>query len=584
MNSDKCTDSDLIGRAADPAFWAEVRINPAFEKHLKVLNTIWRNYCETDSIPALSYSKFKLFWTTGDRSQYERDYFARRKALGACSLLAVIYPEEDKYLIKLMDVIFAICDEYTWCLPAHQTDPNVNNNVHLDLFACETGFALSEIYCLMGGRLDNVIRDRIRVEIDRRIINPFIDGSPFTKNHRYLWEDVTSNWAAVCAGSTACTFMLMRSELFDTQLEAFELCMRHYLSGFGADGICTEGCAYWNYGFSFFVVYADMLRRFTKGAFDHFKDPKVRAVATYMQKVRLSGGTCVSFSDAGQKFTYPIGIIHYLKHEYPDEVRVPDPKYAFFDDGCARFCTHLRSYTWLDTGLMLPDDEPEFSEYYEKDSEIYIRKTPRYGFAAKGGNNSEPHNQNDVGTFIFAKGGRQLICDLGAGPYSRQYFSSQRYTDHIECSALGHNLPTFGGVCEREGGSMRARDVKYADNVFSMDIAGAFPTEELRSCERRFELTEEGVKIIDRFDFTGSGPVTERLITQYEPVVDGGCVYIDRDSVDGGCAVRFDGSAVGKVHVETAERDGRRICYIVIFELKPGAKEFIQVIMDRMEV
>ncbi len=574
MNSETCNKTDLMGKAADPAFWEGVRNDPVFEKYVRSLKDLWRENCESDIIPSLSYARFKLFWSTGDRKEYEKDYFSRRKALTASALLSAIYPEEEKYVLKLMEVIFAICDEYTWCLPAHQTDPKVNNNVHMDLFACETGFALSEIYCFLGDRLDELIRDRIRVEIERRIIRPFIDGSPLTSDHRYLWENVTSNWAAVCAGSTACTFMLMRPELFNDQLPVIEKCMEHYLNGFGDDGICTEGCGYWNYGFTFFTVYSDMVRRFTGGAVDHFKDPKVRAIATYMQKVRLSGSCCVSFSDSGQRYTCPLGIIHYLKHEYPEDVQVPAPEYDSFVDARARFCSSLRTFTWLDPELMRPDAEPDFCEYFEKDAQVYIRRTPRYGFAAKGGHNCEEHNQLDVGTFIYAKGGRQLICDLGAGPYTRQYFSSRRYTDYIECSSLGHNVPTFGGVSEGNGRSFRARDVKYADNVFSLDIAGAYPADGLRSCLRRFELLDDGVDLVDRFDYAGEGSVCERLITQYEPAVEEGRIYIDRDGTDGGCVVHFDGSLASNVRVETAEREGKRICFIIIFELKPGTESF----------
>ena len=37
--------------------------------------------------------------------------------------------------------------------------------------------------------------------------------------------------------------------------------------------------------------------------------------------------------------------------------------------------------------------------------------------AAKGGNNGESHNHNDVGSFLYLAGDEMLLTDLGAGEY-----------------------------------------------------------------------------------------------------------------------------------------------------------------------
>ena len=64
-----------------------------------------------------------------------------------------------------MDEIFAITTEYSWCLPAHQGDPDKNYDHVIDLFAAETAFALSEISALLGDRLDPMIKERIADEV-----------------------------------------------------------------------------------------------------------------------------------------------------------------------------------------------------------------------------------------------------------------------------------------------------------------------------------------------------------------------------------------------------------------------------------
>ena len=52
-------------------------------------------------------------------------------------------------------------------------DTEHNDNTFLDLFASETGFALSEIDYLLGERFDPLVRARIETELNRRVIDSF---------------------------------------------------------------------------------------------------------------------------------------------------------------------------------------------------------------------------------------------------------------------------------------------------------------------------------------------------------------------------------------------------------------------------
>ena len=108
----------LLGRAQDPRFWSEdVRNKPEFERYRTELLKYWeKNGLETKNFEALRYSDFKLFWTTGDREKYQGAYFGRRTAIEVTVPLCLIYPEEEKYINKLMDLVYSVCDEYTWCL------------------------------------------------------------------------------------------------------------------------------------------------------------------------------------------------------------------------------------------------------------------------------------------------------------------------------------------------------------------------------------------------------------------------------------------------------------------------------------
>jgi hypothetical protein len=96
--------------------------------------------------------------------------------------------------------------------------------------------------------------------------------------------------------------------------------------------------------------------------------------------------------------------------------------------------------------------------------------------AAKGGNNGESHNHNDVGSFIVYYGGKPVLIDAGVGQYTKQTFSPRRYELWFMQSNY-HNLPTFGGVGEMQGEAYRATDVAYDEEngKIRMQIAGAYP-------------------------------------------------------------------------------------------------------------
>ena len=160
-----------------------------------------------------------------------------------------------------------------------------NNEKHLDLFACETGFYLAQVYTLLGDRLDPLIKNRIKAKIDDRIINEFLKEKD--NSQKYWWQKATLNWASVCAGSIGCTFMLMRPEYFEQVRPSIERTMECYLNGFEDDGFCAEGTGYWDYGFGFFCTYAEMVRIYSEGKINYFANEKVKTISTFIQKMYL---------------------------------------------------------------------------------------------------------------------------------------------------------------------------------------------------------------------------------------------------------------------------------------------------------
>ena len=154
----------------------------------------------TNEYPHLTYSEYMIYKESGSRIEYEQKYFPRRQDC-AYLLMALYLTEDEKYLKPICDIIFLMCDEFSWCLPAHAR-LNENNGSEfifemIDLFQGETARLLCECYSVLGDVLPPLVRDRIKFEIRRRIIKPIL------KNSYWWFELLGSSVFRVCGSGSA---------------------------------------------------------------------------------------------------------------------------------------------------------------------------------------------------------------------------------------------------------------------------------------------------------------------------------------------------------------------------------------------
>ena len=160
-----------------------------------------------------------------------------------------------------------------------------------------------------------------------------------------------------------------------------------------------------------------------------------------------------------------------------------------------------------------------------------------------------------------------MLMDLGAGVYSRQYFAKDTRYGILECSSRGHSVPIVGGRLQVFGKSFAARDVKYEDGVFSMDIAGAYECPGLESIRRSFTLGDDTVILTDEFDYSGDGEIVERIVTLFEPCVGDGVVTVED------VEVKFDPTECS-VSVGSEVSEHGHTCYFIDFMLRDGVRRF----------
>ncbi|MEV4087072.1 hypothetical protein AB0J43_43105, partial [Nonomuraea fuscirosea] len=111
--------------------------------------------------PELTFTLWRRFADTGDRLAYERAYFERRRRLAALVLAAHLDGRPDP---ALDDLLWSVCDERTWVLPAHEPQDRPGE-AFVDLFAAETGHTLAEAATLLDGLADPRVLARVREEV-----------------------------------------------------------------------------------------------------------------------------------------------------------------------------------------------------------------------------------------------------------------------------------------------------------------------------------------------------------------------------------------------------------------------------------
>lgn len=452
---------------------------------------------------AVPFTALAAFAETGDRSAYVELYRDRRGRLSDLAIAALIEPERDT--AALADLIWSTCDEYQWAFPAHmdgqlETDPEIPHVEQIDLSAAETAAAVGEIASLLEHRLPSLVVHRARVEIRRRVIDPFLARSQW-------WETAPTNWASVCAASVLLAGCGVLDDDEQARVTARVLAaLDCYLSGFDEDGVCSEGVDYWNYGFGYFTAAAEALRERSGGDIDLWSDPSGRLarIARFPMDMRLSGDVVASFADTRPAASVDRGLLSRVAERVdgggipsgPDVPRPGDQRYR-------RWVLASRGLLWNAADTSSASAGSTGSTFFPHAQWLIVRDVGEIGFAARGGHNDELHNHNDIGSFIVAARGEVLLADPGLGVYDRDYFSPRRY-DNPATGSHGHSVPIVDGSFQRGWAPDAAASVREIWHEggrarFGIEYASAYGLAELRSLRRTWDYAAGIVTIDDAY-------------------------------------------------------------------------------------
>jgi len=533
------TQSNFRPFPTDEESWDEIPMEiqrEAVREGEKYLNYDWGN------IPALRYMDFKR---NGNREEYETLNFSRRIAL-CCLTAAECVERKNRFIDDIINGIWCICEESSWVLPAHNGGlilPNVTKP-SIDLFNAQTASTLSLCIYLLKSQLKNIsslIADRVEYEVERRIINPFL-------NNEFHWMGgnrsiAASNWTAWCTSTCLNSCLLIerdRKKRAEFVRKAMKI-LDYFIDSYPEDGGCNEGAEYWYHAAGCMFDTLEILYSATKGAVNIYNNPKIENMGSYIYKVHMCGKYFANFADCsvsaskGGARTYLYGMRvnnTHLAAFGANDYLITSAKTMPNTMNMIHKLMALCNAKEICSGQLGYQDFPRTS-YYIESLQLLCVRNELFQIAAKGGNNGDNHNHNDVGSFMVYYDNEPFLIDIGVETYSQATFSADRYGIWTMRSAY-HNLPTVNGVMQSEGIQFAAKDVSHDDTSITYDISGAYsPQAGIISWIRTVELINNEVMVNEMYSLESpTDDVTLSLMAWHKPIIKADYIMIDDVMID----------------------------------------------------
>lgn len=462
-------------------------------------------------VKATDYLEFER---SGNREIMERPFDDNNQAIVRL-MLAELAEGRGRFIDQLINGVFHTCEMTSWALSAHLVTQPTHRALPtpiyplIDLTAGDLGSLLSWVYYFMHEEFDKIdpeISQRLYRELDERIMKPYLNNDSFWWLAANYKGQMVNNWNPWCNSNCLMTFMLLENDV-DRLSKAVSRSMQSvdkFLNYVHSDGACEEGPSYWGHASGKCLDYLVLLNRITGGKISIFDNPQIKAMGEYIARSYVGNGWVVNFADASAKG----GGDPYLIYRYGKAVKSDILKqFASMQNKGSKISFRGRDLFRILEAFLVEDELCAYQEaytgvsytWYPETEFCYVRNKKAF-FAAKGGYNDESHNHNDAGSFSLWVNNMPVIIDAGVGTYTRQTFSSERYTIWTMQSNY-HNLPMINGVPQKYGRQYKATEVKATKNSFSANIATAYPDEAgVKKWIRSYTMKSDALMISDRFE------------------------------------------------------------------------------------
>ncbi|MBM6960151.1 heparinase II/III-family protein [Bacteroides caecigallinarum] len=475
----------------------------------KMLDYKWQVIRATDY---LEYER------SGERNIMQNPYEANRKAINVL-MMAELAEGKGRFIDQLINGVFFSCEMTSWVLSAHLPRQSTKRSMPdwreqiIDLGSGNYGSMLAWVYYFFHDTFDKadpVISLRMRHELQERILDPYME------NDREWWMafywkpgEIINNWNPWCNSNVLQCYLLLendRDKLTDAVWRTMQS-VDKFINFVKSDGACEEGTSYWGHAAGKMYDYLQILSDGTNGKVSLFNNPMIRRMGEYISRSYVGDGWVVNFADASAKGGGDTPLIYRYGRAVGSEEMMQFAAYLLKGK---RPTIPLGNDAFRTLQCVLLNKELEQTKpahnvpactWYPETEFCYLTNNSGWFLATKGGFNNESHNHNDAGTFSLYINNTPMLIDAGVGTYTRQTFSSERYSIWTMQSNY-HNLPMINGVPQRFGQEYKATNVvcKEKQRFFSADISTAYPEEAaVNSWIRSYKLENKRLVITDKF-------------------------------------------------------------------------------------
>ena len=544
----------LAPSANDRQAWGRWRNDPFGQKMLALA----RGYA-AQPFPDYTDAAFIRCLEQEDVTQINTVIPETRRRQVAFLMAEAIY-DEGEFLAGLESDIRELAKLRTWIHPNNDLQ-RLNFDLKTyepDLVVMHFAAFLGTVDHVLGARLSPEVRELIRAETKRRVFEP-LRTRPETGRDVYWWIAVTHNWNSVClacAAEAAATLLPAPDRAW--WLAATESLVKNFRDGFTDDGVCTEGVAYWSYGFIHYILLGELLRIGTSNTIDLLDEPKMGRVALFPDHAEIFPGVFPTYADCYLGSQPTFWARHWLDNRLGMRRREVQP----VSDGTDPFADMGLQFTGELMLWMFRTHDPRQTQrsalplalrnWFEDAALLVCRPadttTRRFAATFLGGDNGVNHNHNDLGTYTVVLDNVALVVDPGAEIYSFRTFSEHRYDSRL-LNSYGHPVPRVAGRLQEAGPQWRATvlETTFADDVdrVVLDLRAGYDLPTLRSLEREFVYDRRGpgsLTIVDRVAFSEPSDFEAALITLGQFEIAGNRVKLSDGAVAIEAVVTIDGA------------------------------------------
>ncbi len=455
----------------------------------------------TEPIPEQSDDLYLDFSKTGNRTRWQRVAGLRRDRVNTL-VIAECLENKGRFIKAFEELVGVLCKERTWIMPAHDRElANFKRtSVDIDLGSASLAWSLATADYLLADKLSDKTRTLLRQNLKDRIFDPFEDMVQ-GKREKNWWMTTTNNWNAVClAGVTGSALAVLDSpDKRAFYIAAAEYYSRNFLAGFTADGYCSEGLGYWNYGFGYYAMLCEIISQATSGRLDLFD--KARQAALFGANIEIINGIYPAFADCSIHAKPSSALMYYVSRRLGLGLQRWETLDMSISGGALY---HNMMYAFENSAsapakVKDPSQLPGIRSWFANAGILICRpgsnSQSRLGVALKGGHNNEHHNHNDVGSYVVVLGDSLLLADPGAEVYTARTFSGRRYESKV-LNSFGHPVPIVANQLQKTGSAARAEIVRnnFANetDTLVLDITSAYDVAELKNLQRSFVYSRAG--------------------------------------------------------------------------------------------